>query len=190
LQSYAPCTLNHKHNRCRRCCCAASRRFSCTHLQASKVAIISALTDASATVFNHQCAAAHSRMKTMTNALYDSLDEVFESYSEKCASAAGSMTPVSLSAQDEVKKALSTNKPVTAAIAEALQDAVQCGCKPGNCFWCASTDASNKNSSSTTVSAFDLGNNITGQFQQPLNWNQMVTGSGFTRRLAQWLRGL
>jgi ElaB/YqjD/DUF883 family membrane-anchored ribosome-binding protein len=156
-------------------------------LQASKVAIISALTDASATVFNHQCAAAHSRMKTMTNALHDSLDEVFESYSSKCANAAGSLTPVTVNALDEVQKSLSSNKPVTAAIAEALQDAVQCGCKPGNCFWCAATDASNKNTSTTTVSAFDLGNNITGQFQQPLNWNQMVTGSGFSRKLAQWL---
>ena len=38
-------------------------------MQASKVAIINALTDASATVFNHQCAAAHSRMKTARNAL-------------------------------------------------------------------------------------------------------------------------
>lgn len=96
------------------------------------------------------------------------------------------MTPVTLSAQDEVKKALSSNKPVTAAVAEALQDAVQCGCKPGNCFWCAATDASNKKSNSNTVSAFDLGNNITGSFQQPLNWNQMATGSGL-RRLAQWM---
>lgn len=154
--------------------------------QASKVAIISALTDASATVFNHQCAAAHSRMKTMTNALYDSLDEVFESYSSKCASAVNSATPVTVSAQDEVKKVLTNNKPITTAIAEALQDAVQCGCKPGNCFWCAATDPSNKNSSSNAVSAFDLGNNITGQFQQPLNWNQMVTGSAL-RRLSQWL---
>lgn len=125
-------------------------------------------------------------MKTMTNALYDSLDEIFESYSSKCATATGSMTPETLSAQDEVKKALSSNKPVTAAVAEALQDAVQCGCKPGNCFWCAATDGSNKKSSSNTVSAFDLGNNITGSFQQPLNWNQMATGSGL-RRLAQWM---
>ena len=153
--------------------------------QASKVAIINALTDASATVFNHQCAAAHSRMKTMTNALYDSLDEVFEAHSSRCINAAGSMTPVSDFTQDEVKKMLSTNKPVTAAIAEALQDAVQCGCKPGNCFWCAATDASNKNSSTSTVSAFDLGNNITGQFQQPLNWNQMVSGA--SRRLLHWM---
>jgi len=124
-------------------------------------------------------------MKTMTNALHDTLDEVFTSQSSKCVKAAGSSTPLKEAVQDEVKKALSTNKPVTAAIAEALQDAVQCGCKPGNCFWCVATDASNKNRSTTTVSAFDLGNNITGQFQQPLNWNQMVSSS--SRRLMQWL---
>lgn len=157
-------------------CCVAA-----VFLQASKVAIINALTDASATVFNHQCAAAHSRMKTMTNALYDTLDAVFEAHSSKCVKAAGSMTPVADFTLDEVKKALSSNKPITAAVAEALQDAVQCGCKPGNCFWCAATDASNKNTSTTTVSAFDLGNNITGQFQAPLNWNQMVASS--SRRL-------
>lgn len=130
-------------------------------------------------------------MKTMTNALYDTLDEVFESYTSKCASAAAAMKPVKLNAEHEVKKALSTNKPITAAVAEALQDAVQCGCKPGNCFWCAAGDASNKNSTSSTVSAFDLGNNITGQFQQPLNWNQMVAGGwsgpSSSRRLRQWL---
>jgi hypothetical protein len=156
-------------------------------LQASKVAIINALTDASATVFNHQCAAAHSRMKAATNALYDSIDEVFESVSQKCAQAAGSMTPVTVSAHDEVKKLLSTNKPVTAAIAEALQDAVQCGCKPGNCVWCVAGDSSDRNATSDSVSAFDLGNNVTGQFNAPLNWNQMVTGTGLRRRLQQLL---
>lgn len=142
-------------------------------LQASKVAFINALTDASAVVFDHQCAAAHSRMKTMANALYDSIDEVYESIASKCAKSDGSSTPVTVDAEDEVKKVLTKNKPVVAAIGEALQDAVNCGCKPGNCFWCVSNEA-NKTMTTNAVSAYDLGNNITGQFKTPLNWNQMA----------------
>jgi hypothetical protein len=142
-------------------------------MQASKVAFINALTDASAVVFNHQCAAAHSRMKTMANALYDSIDEAFESISSKCAKAAAASEPVTVNAEDIVKKTLTHNKPVVASIGEAFQDAVSCGCKPGNCFWCVANDA-NKTLSASSVSAFDLGNNVTGQFKAPLNWNQMA----------------
>jgi hypothetical protein len=153
------------------------------------VAIITALTDASATVFNHQCAAAHSRMKTAANALYDTLDQSFESLSAKCAQAAGSMTPVAVNAQDEVKRFLNESKPITAAVAEALQDAVQCGCKPGNCYWCVSKEPGNANATSSAVSAFDLGGNVTGQFKAPLNWNNMVFSTGLRRRLRQLLWG-
>uniref|UniRef100_A0A383VXF1 Uncharacterized protein n=1 Tax=Tetradesmus obliquus TaxID=3088 RepID=A0A383VXF1_TETOB len=142
-------------------------------IKASKVAFINALTDASAVVFNHQCAAAHSRMKTMANALSDSIDESFESISSKCAKAAAAAEPVAVNAEDIVKKTLTHNKPVVASIAEAFQDAVSCGCKPGNCFWCVANEA-NKTLSASSVSAFDLGNNVTGQFQAPLNWNQMA----------------
>jgi hypothetical protein len=142
-------------------------------LQASKAAFINALTDASAVVFNHQCAAAHSRMKVMTNVLYDSIDEAFESISSKCAKAAATSTPVTVNAEDVIKKTLTHNKPVVASIGEALQDAVSCGCKPGNCFWCVANEA-NKTLSASSVSAFDLGNNVTGQFKAPLNWNQMA----------------
>jgi hypothetical protein len=145
----------------------------CFALQASKVAFINALTDASAVVFNHQCAAAHSRMKVMTNALYDSIDEAFESISSKCAKAAATTEPVTVNAEDVIKETLTHNKPVVASIGEALQDAVSCGCKPGNCFWCVANDA-NKTLSASSVSAFDLGNNVTGQFKAPLNWNQMA----------------
>jgi hypothetical protein len=67
---------------------------------------------------------------------------------------------------------------VVASIGEALQDAVSCGCKPGNCFWCVANEA-NKTLSASSVSAFDLGNNVTGQFKAPLNWNQMA-GLGVT----------
>lgn len=148
--------------------------IGCT--QASKIAFINALTDASAVVFNHQCAAAHSRMKVMTNALYDTIEEVYKSIASKCAKSAGSETPVTVNAVDTVNKVLSTNKPVTVAIGEALQDAVSCGCKPGNCFWCVANDG-NKTISGSSVSAFDLGNNITGQFQTPLNWNQMAAAA-------------
>lgn len=38
-----------------------------------------------------------------------------------------------------MKKALSSNKPLTAAIGGAIQDAVSCGCQPGACIWCAPT---------------------------------------------------
>lgn len=150
-------------------CCALPPMYE----QTSKVAFINALTDASAVVFNHQCAAAHSRMKAMTNALYDSIDEAYQSLSSKCAKSTGGLTPVSVNAQDAVKKVLMNNKPITVAIGEALQDAVSCGCKPGNCFWCVPSDHE-KNVTSNVVSAFDLGNNVTGSFQQPLNWNQMA----------------
>lgn len=153
-----------------------ARCLDCLHHQASKIAFINALTDASAVVFDHYCAAAHSRMKTMTNALYDAVDQVYESIVGKCAKSAGSLTPVTVNAQDEVSKVLTANKPVVAAIGEALQDAVNCGCKPGNCFWCVAGDK-DKNVTSSSVSAFDLGKNVSGQFQQPLNWNQMVAGA-------------
>jgi hypothetical protein len=109
----------------------------------------------------------------MTNALYDSIDEAYQSLSSKCAKSTGGLTPVSVNAQDAVKKVLMNNKPITVAIGEAMQDAVSCGCKPGNCFWCVPSDHE-KNVTSNVVSAFDLGNNVTGSFQQPLNWNQMA----------------
>lgn len=112
-------------------------------------------------------------MKNMANALYDTIDEVYESVASKCAKSEGSQVPVKVDAVDEVKKVLTTNKPVVASIGEALQDAVNCGCKPGNCFWCVANEA-NKTTVANSVSAYDLGNNITGQFKTPLNWNQMV----------------
>lgn len=112
-------------------------------------------------------------MKTMANALYDSIDEVYESVASKCANAQGSSTPVTVNAVDEIKQILTKNEPVVAAIGEALQDAVSCGCKPGQCFWCVAND-SNKTAVTNSVSAFDLGNNVTGQFKTPLNWNQLV----------------
>jgi hypothetical protein len=117
-------------------------------------------------------------MKVMTNALYDSIDEAFESISSKCAKAAATSDPVTVNAEDVIKETLTHNKPVVASIGEALQDAVSCGCKPGNCFWCVANEA-NKTLSASSVSAFDLGNNVTGQFKAPLNWNQMA-GIGLT----------
>ncbi|KAF8058314.1 hypothetical protein HT031_005630 [Scenedesmus sp. PABB004] len=145
-------------------------------VKASKVAFINALTDASAVVFDHQCAAAHSRMKGLTNALSDSVDEAFETVVSRCAAANGSLTPVTVNATDEVKRVLTHTEPVVVAIGEALQDAVSCGCKPGNCFWCVANDA-NKTAHGSAVSAFDLGNNVTGQFKSPLNWNQMAAAA-------------
>ena len=42
-----------------------------------------------------------------------------------------------VNARDLVKKQLTSNKPLTAALGLALQDAVSCGCNAGTCIWCA-----------------------------------------------------
>jgi hypothetical protein len=152
---------------------AANAPLFIQHCQATKIAFINALTDASAVVFDHQCAAAHSRMKTMTNALYDTIDEAFLAVASRCASGNGSAEVVRQDAADEVNRVLTESDPVTTAIGEALQDAVACGCKPGNCVWCVA-DGANRTSLSGGVSAFNLGYNISGELQRPLNWNQLA----------------
>jgi hypothetical protein len=106
-----------------------------TKIQAAKSAIITAVADANSVVFAQRCASAYAKLDGMVNLLQDSLDESYDKISNACAN--GVTGPGSVNAADEVKKSLDSNKPVTAAIGTALQDAVDCGCRPGACIWCA-----------------------------------------------------
>lgn len=106
-----------------------------TQIQATKFAIVSAVADANSVVFAQRCASAYAKLDGMVNMLRDSLDETYDSVSNACAN--GAKGPPTVNSQDVVKKALSSNKPLTAAIGGAIQDAVSCGCQPGACIWCA-----------------------------------------------------
>lgn len=127
-----------------------------TALQASKNAIVSAMADANSVVFAQRCASAYAKLDGMVNMLQDSLDRTFESISNACADG---MAPGKqfVDARDVVKKELDANKPVTAAIGLALQDAVSCGCQPGMCIWCSPT----KRDRDATLS-YDLGGGVAG----------------------------
>jgi hypothetical protein len=142
----------------------------------SKMAFINALNDATSLVFD-QCASANVKMKQMVNSLEDSLDRVFTSVSSQCARARGSTKPRTVNTADTVRRTLQQNKPVVKAIAEALQDSVSCGCKPGNCFFCKPSPVAN---ATNVVSSFDLGNNRTGNAsgKVPLNWNSLSGATG------------
>jgi ElaB/YqjD/DUF883 family membrane-anchored ribosome-binding protein len=138
-------------------------------VQATKNAYINSLNDATALVFD-QCASANTQMKNMVNSLSDSIDGVFNSVSSACVKALGSLKQKSVNATDIVQKRLIANKPLVKAVAEALQDSVSCGCKPGNCFFCKPTATKNATSA---ISAYDLGNNQTGGSNAPLYWNAL-----------------
>jgi hypothetical protein len=139
------------------------------------MAFINALNDATSLVFD-QCASANVKMKQMVNSLEDSLDQVFKSVSSQCARSRGSNTPRVVNTRNEIKKTLQQNKPVVKAIAEALQDSVTCGCKPGNCFFCKPSPVAN---ATNVVSSFDLGGNKKGNASGvPLNWNALSGATG------------
>lgn len=104
-------------------------------VQASKNALVAAVADASSVVFAQRCASAYAKLDGMVNMLQDALDESYDSISNACATGlAPGQTHVD--AKDVVKRQLDSNKPVTAAIGMALQDAASCGCQPGVCIWC------------------------------------------------------
>ena len=125
-------------------------------IEASKNAIVSAVADANSVVFAQRCASAYAKLDGMVNLLQDSLDKTYDSISNACASG---LVPgrQSVDARDVVKKQLDSNKPITAAIGLALQDAVSCGCQPGACIWCSPTKR-DRNSTLT----YDFGGGVKG----------------------------
>lgn len=143
-----------------------------TTLQASKNAIVTALADANSVVFAQRCASAYAKLDGMVNMLQDSLDKTFDSISNACANGVTGQRFVN--ARDVVKKSLSSNKPVTAAIGLALQDAVSCGCQPGACIWCAPS----KRDRNATLT-YDLGGGIrgisNGTVAVPKNMQQLLS---------------
>jgi hypothetical protein len=121
-------------------------------------------------VFAQKCASAFSKLDGMVNMLSDSLDDTYDSISNACSN--GIKGPPSVNAEDVVKKQLDSNEPITAAIGAAMQDAVDCGCKPGTCIWCVPTTSHNSTLTYDLGAGPDSRGTLTGI---PKNMTQLMT---------------
>jgi hypothetical protein len=138
----------------------------------SKQAIITALADANSVVFEQKCATAYAKIDGMVNMLKDSLGDTFDSLSNACAN--GLSGPPTVNAEQEIKKQLDANDPITAALGMAIQDAANCGCQPGVCIWCVPQRESN------ATLAYDLGQgpDARGVVSGPKNVTQLLAMLG------------
>jgi len=116
-----------------------------TQVQASKMAVMSALSDAGATIFGEWCPTASTKIKSMVTAVEDMVDTILKADAEACASGDGGggiggddglgvATVANKTAL--IERTLTTFDPLVTAIGEALNDAQNCGCKPSSCYWC------------------------------------------------------
>jgi hypothetical protein len=108
-----------------------------TQVQASKMAVMSALSDAAATIFGEWCPSASTKIKSMVAAVEDMVDTILKAEAEACASSAeGGALPQVANRTALIERTLTTFDPLVTSIGEALNDAQNCGCKPSQCYWC------------------------------------------------------
>lgn len=112
-----------------------------TQVQASKMAVMSALSDAAATIFGEWCPTASTKIKSMVTAVEDMVDTILKAEAEACASSSsldleGKEAPQVANRTALIERTLTTFDPLVTSIGEALNDAQNCGCKPSQCYWC------------------------------------------------------
>lgn len=113
-------------------------------LQATKLAIIGALSDASSSVFLDWCPKATVKINTLVSIVGDMVNKIYDSFSTECArSSASSKVGKTVNAKDVVRKVITKWNPLHSALSDALVKANTCGCKPSVCAWCNPVTSSN-----------------------------------------------
>jgi hypothetical protein len=110
-----------------------------TQVQASKMAVMSALSDAAATIFGEWCPTASTKIKSMVTAVEDMVDTILKAEAEACASSSSDSLEGAAQTANRtalIERTLTTFDPLVTSIGEALNDAQNCGCKPSQCYWC------------------------------------------------------